>query len=239
MIQTNINTKAQKKVLRRPVFVSAWDVEQKMRDLARPSHVKTVSKCLALASLPKVDTTLDLEQYKLLELDSQDPEYVQVSKNFKASMKNFKIDKIQKIRNRKLMDAYLRKKMEKPWFREETLFCTPLRSRLASICANNFDCTSSVTSNCKYGIGSYFMKDAFRSHKENMNDPKVSVMLVAQVLVGNYVQGNPIIKRPPLGYDSCVDTVLNPSVFVIFERDQINPQYVIEYSEVEKPCVIC
>ncbi|XP_049638878.1 zinc finger CCCH-type antiviral protein 1 [Suncus etruscus] len=238
MIQTNINTKAQKKVLRRPVFVSAWNVEQKIRGLA-PSPVKTVSKCLASDSLPQVDTTPDLDQYKLLELDSQDPEYVQVSKNFKASMKNFKIDKIQKISNRKLMDAYLRKKMEKSWFREETLFCTPLRRHLASICANNFDYTLSVTSNCKYGIGNYFMKDALRSHKENTNGPKVNVMIVAQVLVGNFVQGNPIIKRPPLGYDSCVDTVQNPSVFVIFERDQICPQYVIEYSEVEKPCVIC
>lgn len=83
------------------------------------------------------------------------------------------------------------------------------------------------------------MKDALHAHKENMNGPKVNVMLVAQVLVGNYVQGNPIIKRPPLGYDSCVDSEQNPSVFVIFERDQIYPRYVIEYSEDEKPCVIC
>lgn len=63
-------------------------------------------------------------------------------------------------------------------------------------------------------------------------------MFVARVLVGNFIEGQMSFQRPPPRYDSCVDTRLNPSVFVIFQKDQIYPEYVIEYTETEKPCVI-
>lgn len=43
---------------------------------------------------------------------------------------------------------------------------------------------------------------------------------------------------PPPQCDSCVDVTLNPSVFVIFQKDQVLPAYVIEYSETDKACVI-
>ena len=34
-------------------------------------------------------------------------------------------------------------------------------------------------------------------------------------------------------YDSCVNDVIDPSIYVIFERDQCYPKYLIEY--IEKP----
>lgn len=67
-------------------------------------------------------------------------------------------------------------------------------------------------------------------------------MFVARVLVGNVIEGNMTFSSPPVLYDSCVDTRLNPSVFVIFRKEQIYPEYVIEYveseKEKEKGCVI-
>lgn len=65
-------------------------------------------------------------------------------------------------------------------------------------------------------------------------------MFVARVLVGDSIEGNMTYSRPPALYDSCVDTRLNPSVFVIFQKEQIYPAYVIEYTdpEKEKSCVI-
>lgn len=63
-------------------------------------------------------------------------------------------------------------------------------------------------------------------------------MFVARVLVGDYVKGNADYVRPPKKsadklwfYDSCVDDELNPSVFVIFEKHQIYPEYIVEYKE--------
>lgn len=236
MIQTNISSRTQKKVLRRPAFVSAWDMEQVKRKLD-PLQVTAPAEPLTMTSLSQADSPC-LHEYQLLELSSQDPEYVQISKHFKASMKNFKIDKIKKICNVQLWAAYLRKKTEKPERGEEILFCAALHSQLASICMNNFNCTFPGHSEHKYGMGNHFTKDASRSHKDSVSDPTCRVMIAARVLVGNYTEGSCLLKKPPSGYDSCVDTVRDPSVFVIFEKDQIYPQYVIEYSEVEKACII-
>lgn len=61
-------------------------------------------------------------------------------------------------------------------------------------------------------------------------------MFVALVLVGDYTQGNSSYVRPPLKgdnktfYDSCVDSVRNPSIYIIFEKQQIYPEYLINYS---------
>ena len=57
-------------------------------------------------------------------------------------------------------------------------------------------------------------------------------------LCSNFVlQGSPDLKRPPpLSrnnldlYDSCVDDVNNPSIYVVFERDQCYPRYLISYT---------
>lgn len=73
----------------------------------------------------------------------------------------------------------------------------------------------------------------------------MKTMFVAQVLVGDFITGHASYNRPPakLGntidyYDSCVDKVADPSIFVIFEKHQIYPAYMIEYSEEDKKCII-
>lgn len=61
-------------------------------------------------------------------------------------------------------------------------------------------------------------------------------MFVALVLVGDYTQGCGSYVRPPLKaksktfYDSCVDRESDPSIYVIFDKQQIYPEYVINYS---------
>lgn len=232
MIQTNVNSRTQKKVCRRPTFVSAWDMQQ-IKHERNPSP----SEPLTATSLPQANRPCQ-NDYQLVELSSQDPEYDKVSKCFRESMKNFKIDKIKKIYNAKLKNAFYRKKMEKPGSLEETLFCAVLRSRLASICANNFKITFPILSRSNLEMGNYFTKEAIRSHKDRVKDPKLCVMIVAQVLVGNYTEESQLLRAPPLGFDSFVDTMQNPSVFVVFDKEQIYPRYVIEYSEAEKNCFI-
>lgn len=53
----------------------------------------------------------------MLEIHNYTPEYVEVSGRFKASMKNFKIDKIKKIQNTKLLNAFER------WVAASSGFC--------------------------------------------------------------------------------------------------------------------
>lgn len=93
----------------------------------------------------------------------------------------------------------------------------------------------------RYGNGVYFARDAsyslFYSQVPRLlssgSQPK---MYIAKVLVGKYTLGKKGLKAPPsrndpsnpaLLYDSVVDDVNNPTIFVIFQDNQYYPEYLI------------
>lgn len=84
-------------------------------------------------------------------------------------------------------------------------------------------------------LGSYFARDAkYSNHFTSESD--VKSMFLARLLVGEYTEGSPDYVRPPHKdkggmslFDSCVDNVANPSIYVIFERQQIYPEYLLQY----------
>ncbi|XP_022366000.1 zinc finger CCCH-type antiviral protein 1 [Enhydra lutris kenyoni] len=236
MIQTNVASKTQKGVVRRPKFLSYKDVER-IKSRFNCQLAPTPSDPLPSALLPQWD--FGSGGYELLEIDSRCPEYAMIGDYFKASMKNFKIEKIKKIKNTKLLSTFERKKMKMNNRMEKILFYAINRIHLESVCKNNFDWILHGTGEAKYGRGIYFTKDAIDAHKNCQCDAKNIVMFVARVLVGDFTQGEMgSVSPPPPPYDSYVDIRLNPSVFVIFEKDQIYPEYVIEYTELDKACVI-
>ena len=60
-------------------------------------------------------------------------------------------------------------------------------------------------------------------------------MILSSVLVGVYKVGDPVMKDPPLRndgnqYDSTVDSLINPSIFVIYRDYRAYPNYIINYS---------
>lgn len=68
------------------------------------------------------------------------------------------------------------------------------------------------------------------------SDPPYKCMILARVLVGEYTLGHPQYCRPPSKdmsianfFDSCVDDMMNPKIFVIFDCNQIYPEYLIEF----------
>lgn len=84
--------------------------------------------------------------------------------------------------------------------------------------------------------GSYFARDASYSHKYT-GDTQVKSMFIARVLVGSSIGGASHYVRPPSKdggntnfYDSCVNNVTNPSIFVVFEKHQIYPEYLLQYT---------
>ncbi|XP_010945784.1 zinc finger CCCH-type antiviral protein 1 [Camelus ferus] len=235
MIQTNVASKSQKDVVRRPTFVSYSDVEQIKRGRDH-QQMQTQSEPLTSTFVPQQNRSFS-NDYKLLEINNHSLEYDEISERFKASMKNFKIKRIRKVQNTKLLNAFERKRKEMQRY-EKLLFCATAHAHVESICANNFDWTVHGVHDAKYGKGNYFTMEAINSHKNCPYGPKNIVMFVARVLVGEFIEGLMSYTSPPPHYDSCVDTRLNPSVFVIFQKDQIYPAYVIEYSETDKPCVI-
>ena len=67
-------------------------------------------------------------------------------------------------------------------------------------------------------------------------DDSTRVMFVARVLTGRFCEGNSKYKRPPeiegksgVMYDSCVDKLSAPRIFVVFDMSQAYPEYIIEY----------
>ena len=110
-----------------------------------------------------------------------------------------------------------------------------------AICKQNFDWRVNGKNGTAYGQGSYFAVNSSKSHCYAKEDNKrCKFMFVAKVLAGSYTEGKSSYQRPPSKidpgnpasdlYDSCVDKVSDLSIFVIFQNDQLYPEYVIEYS---------
>uniref|UniRef100_A0A673IQZ4 Poly [ADP-ribose] polymerase n=1 Tax=Sinocyclocheilus rhinocerous TaxID=307959 RepID=A0A673IQZ4_9TELE len=139
---------------------------------------------------------------------------------------------------------------------EKMLFHGTGHSNIQAICTYNFDWRLTGSHGDVYGKGSYFARDARYSSKfchstskHNFilqrhglappvfqSDPPYKCMFLARVLVGEYTLGHPQYCRPPskdmsIGnfFDSCVDDMMSPKIFVIFDNNQIYPEYLIEF----------
>ena len=89
-----------------------------------------------------------------------------------------------------------------------------------------------------FGQGAYFTTEANLGNTYCKQDPEgVRYMFLAEVLVGSSAKGEPSMKRPPQKsdaasnerYDSCVDNMDRPSIYVLFDSDQYYPTYMIQY----------
>ncbi|CAC5392789.1 PARP7S [Mytilus coruscus] len=113
------------------------------------------------------------------------------------------------------------------------------------ICTNSFDFRTSGKNATLYGEGSYFARDARYSHNyTSASNEGGRYMFRAKVLVGNFTQGHSSLRRPPeipgqghKLYDSCVDNKFNPTINILFDRNQSYPEYLINYRKVHVPKV--
>ncbi|KAM8855349.1 poly(ADP-ribose) polymerase family member 14-related sequence 1 [Spinachia spinachia] len=90
-----------------------------------------------------------------------------------------------------------------------------------------------------YGNGTYFAVGANYSASNTYSTPNQSgekCMYLCQVLTGDFTIGKPGMIVPPARtavsthkYDSVVDRMLNPSLFVIFHDSQAYPEYLIHF----------
>lgn len=92
-----------------------------------------------------------------------------------------------------------------------------------------------TTTDFIFVAGTYFAKHASLANKYSKNaSQSTKVMLIARVLVGKYKIGHQDYCTPDDDqdeniHDSCVDDAICPRVFVIFDSNQIYPEYVLEY----------
>ncbi|KAL8222063.1 UNVERIFIED_CONTAM: hypothetical protein K2H54_074867 [Gekko kuhli] len=240
MKQKNLRYKTEREVRRRPKFVSLKEIEKKKTrgaELPKPGEgAINIPAHWDQSALPELG-------YKLILLHSSSNEYRKVQVNFERTMSKAKIIKINRIQNLALWEVYQWQKEQMKKANggkdvdEKLLFHGTTRNHVEAICQQNFDWRICGIHGTAYGKGSYFARDASYSDNYCKLDLVSKTMFLARVLVGEFTNGLPNYLRPPAKdsqntafYDSCVNSIHNPSIFVIFEKHQIYPEYLIDYS---------
>ncbi|XP_037552138.1 protein mono-ADP-ribosyltransferase PARP12-like [Nematolebias whitei] len=232
MIQTNKHYRTKKLVSRRPRFVSAEDVETKK--VRKPSNFTSVPDNWDKTQISQTGVSR-------VALNRTSDEYQKVKALFCSTMQGFNIVTIERIQNKALWEVFqwqknlMKNNSGGSDVTERQLFHGTDSNHVKAICLKNFDWRICGSHGTVYGKGSYFARDATYSHSYTGNTV-VRAMFVSRVLVGSYTKGVFSYVRPPSKdggdvnfYDSCVDNVLNPSIFVVFEKHQIYPEYLIQY----------
>nr|XP_013001194.1 poly [ADP-ribose] polymerase 10 isoform X2 [Cavia porcellus] len=121
---------------------------------------------------------------------------------------------------------------------EQVLYHGTSASAVPEICAHGFNRSFCGRNGTLYGQGVYFAKRASLSVQDRYsppNDDGHKAVFVARVLTGDYGQGCQGLRAPPLRasghtllrYDSAVDCLNQPNIFVIFHDTQALPTHLI------------
>ncbi|XP_024229795.2 uncharacterized protein LOC112215006 [Oncorhynchus tshawytscha] len=223
-------------VRRRPVFVSTVDAQAARSRRNGPRNFRAVPGSWDKSAIPDIG-------YKTVTLLSSDRDYQKVQGLFNNTMRGFQITSIERVQNKDLWEVFqwkrdlMKKNNGGQNSKELHLFHGTDPKHVEAICRDNFDWRLCGTNGTVYGEGSYFARDAKYSHSYTSHSG-VRSMFACQVLVGDYTRGNSGLRRPPPKgegsptlYDSCVDNVLNPSIYVVFERHQVYPEFLIKYDD--------
>ncbi|KAG5267768.1 hypothetical protein AALO_G00225480 [Alosa alosa] len=233
MIQSNQRFGTKRLVRRRPVFVSAAEV-RKIKSSSVQTH-KSIPHHWDKLNMPETG-------FKRVTLESSSKEYTAIADLFRQTMTGFRVTSMERVQNRGLWEVFQwqadqMRKNNSGRTNEKILFHGTDSKHIDAICQQNFDWRICGTHGTAYGKGSYFARDASYSHRYTSCEG-TRAMFVCRVLVGEPTQGSSSLLRPPAKdgedtrlYDSCVDDVCNPSIFVIFEKHQVYPEYLLQYEE--------
>ncbi|XP_058930873.1 protein mono-ADP-ribosyltransferase PARP12 isoform X2 [Kogia breviceps] len=239
-VQKNLVYGTVRKVCRRPKYISPQDVKMK----------QTCVNSQGLKSIPEHWDRLALPDtgFKRIALPSSSEEFQKVWNLFTHTMPLYYIQKIERVQNVALWEVYqwqkeqMQKRNGGKTVDERQLFHGTSTGFVDAICQQNFDWRVSGLHGTSYGRGSYFARDAAYSHHYSKTDTKSRTMFLARVLVGEFIRGNANFVRPPVKegqgnilYDSCVNHVSDPSIFVVFEKHQAYPEYIIQYTDSPGP----
>ncbi|XP_054855711.1 protein mono-ADP-ribosyltransferase PARP11 isoform X2 [Eublepharis macularius] len=247
MKQTNLTTGKQRPIKRAPFSITAFSCICENQSIPIPSHWENVNSEEPYQLIPLQKQT---NEYNYVA--SRFGETME-SNRIKRIQRIQNLDLWEFFCRKK---NQLKKKRGVPFINEHMLFHGTSGEFVEAICIHNFDWRINGMHAAVHGKGTYFARDASYSSRFCRDDMKHSntfqihgvdlqlhmfrkhkVMFLARVLTGDFITGDSKYVRPPSKdgsfvnlYDSCVDNTWNPKIFVIFDANQIYPEYLIEFS---------
>ena len=188
-------------------------------------------------------------------LDVDDLEFIHIKAGFEATAYGKKIVSIQRIENSTLYNGYAIRKQfmnqsNPPGTKNERwLYHGCRKSDSLMICSSGFMQNDyahmikhgSLDKEALYGEGKYFaIKASYAAHPFYSPADRSGhrCLFLARVLTGEYTLGSAGLKAPPqkksskgkvILYDSVVDNMDSPEVFVVFSDAQCYPEYLITF----------
>ncbi|XP_044041793.1 protein mono-ADP-ribosyltransferase PARP11 [Siniperca chuatsi] len=226
------------------------------RRIHRGYNIERSCSCFSasLVFWEKVDPTCP---YQLIPLSELTPEYQTVAGYVKEDgLLDRSIVSISRIQNLDLWEIYCRKKKQLmriqgvKEIQERRLFHGTEIRNIDNICKYNFDLRLAGQHGHVLGKGIYFAKYATYADKysKSSTDPLpfygretqrvhsecTKIIFLARVMIGKSNVGKKHFQKPDHGssedsHHSCVDDINNPTIFVIFDPNQIYPEYLIQY----------
>ncbi|XP_046849875.1 protein mono-ADP-ribosyltransferase PARP15-like [Xenia sp. Carnegie-2017] len=182
--------------------------------------------------------------FHLVTLDQQNPrhqkEYNEVSADFLKTARH-KIISIQRVQNPTLYKQYLLKKKSldaKNGSCEKWLFHGTAGNNLQKINESGLNRSfSGYSHGAAHGRGVYFATDASMSagYAQPYGSTGSRYMYRTKVAVGKFTLSNQSFVVPPdispgNAYDSVVDNMANPKIYVLFYDNQYYPEYLITFT---------
>lgn len=182
------------------------------------------------------------QTHLLVPLDPNTAEFQDVSKRLLLNLPLANIHEIRRLQNpymwRLLQQkkAVLSERYNETQLNMQTLFHGIDPQDIDTICKENFDWRRKINIEQSYGQGAYFSNSAAVARKHcTPNTHGRIFMFLAQVIIGMVVKGEPSFTRPPSNpsmnalYDTTVDDVTAPQIFVKYDKEEYYPDYVIEF----------
>ncbi|XP_071602678.1 protein mono-ADP-ribosyltransferase PARP14-like isoform X2 [Heliangelus exortis] len=246
------------KIAKKPHLTVKIDMKNYQVDLKSLQANDDQGKTISIQRVPKNEDQQSIElpiewedmkdeRVKLVPLQPSSQEYLEVKRKFQKTCHGFVIKKIERVQNPYLWKQYQIKKISisrrnKNENIEKMLFHGTTSSSLSKINYKGFDRGFSGKNAARFGKGTYFALDAIYSATETYSKPDSNnrrYMYLARVLTGKYCAATgELVEPPPRNpaepydlYDSVVDNIENPSMFVIFSDTQAYPAYLITFQK--------
>ncbi|XP_070570277.1 protein mono-ADP-ribosyltransferase PARP14-like [Ptychodera flava] len=185
------------------------------------------------------------EPFKSVILDPQSEEFQNIDTLYRQSYTPKQTVQIQRIQNEKLYRQYIvhKQNMEvknpKDTVNERRLFHGTSLKNIVEINSDGFNRSYAGANATCYGKGMYFAIEASYSARgyATPDDDGNMHMYVAKVLTGEYAKGHSKMVLPPSKdpndpikrYDSVVNDLDNPEMFVVFHDAKAYPEYLITF----------